>query len=89
MKSVRSGFLYSTPSFVSGAARALDLYGTFDKYNSSVTEREADFKALWADWSIVGHEIFGAMQELANTLPYKISESNDCLSVDERQMSFF
>jgi len=89
VKSVRSGFLYATPSFVSGAARALDLYGTFDKYNSSITGHEADFKALWADWSIVGHEIFGAMQELEDTLSFKTSESDNCLSVDERQMSFF
>lgn len=89
MRSAKSGFLYAMPSFISGAARALDLYGTFDKYNSSATEREADSKAIWADWSIVGYDIFGAMKQLADTFPYCISEAVDRSSVDERQMSFF
>lgn len=89
MKSAKSGFLYATPSFVSGAARALDLYGTFDRYNSSASEREADLKAMWADWSIVGYDIFGAMKQVADTLPYRISENADRSAADERQMSFF
>jgi len=89
VKSGKSGFLYATPSFISGAARALDLYGTFDKYNSSSTEREADSKAMWADWSIVGGDIFGVMKQLGDTFPYCSSDNLDRTSVDERQMSFF
>jgi hypothetical protein len=90
VKSARSGFLYATPSFISGAARVLDLYGTFDKYNSSATEREADYKAIWADWSVVGHDIFDAMRQVADTFPHCISDSEDDRpSVDERQMNFF
>ena len=31
-----SNYLFATPSFLSGAARTLDLWGTFDGYNESL-----------------------------------------------------
>ena len=58
------------PSFLSGAARSLDLYCLFDSYNSSSTEREADCRAILSDWRVVGQDILSAMREFERSLPY-------------------
>jgi len=50
-------FLFARPSFVSGAARVLDLCGTFDAYNGSASEEEADQLALATDWAVVGKDM--------------------------------
>ncbi len=46
--------LFAVPSYMSGAARVLDLGGTFDVYNISPSEEEADVRALQSDWRAVG-----------------------------------
>ncbi len=69
MNKIRSDFLFSTPTFASGAARVLDLFGTYDTYNFSSTDHEADFSALLSDWRIVGQDIFSAMSQLERSLP--------------------
>ena len=58
----RTDFLFAMPSFVSGAARLLDLYCVYDLYNSSSTEREADYKAMLSDWRVVGQDILVALE---------------------------
>ena len=60
-KKVKSDFLFAQPSFASGAARALDLWGVLDDYNISSTTLEADEKAIAADWIIVGQDLSDAM----------------------------
>ena len=62
-KKVKTDFLFAQPSFVSGAARVFDLWGTFDDYNSSDTIREADAKAIAADWLIVGQDLSDAIEQ--------------------------
>jgi hypothetical protein len=52
-KRYRTDFLFATPSFFSGAARVLDMGGTFDTYNSSQSTEEADARALNNDLSVV------------------------------------
>ena len=49
--------LFAHPSFVSGAARVLDLGGTFDGYNRSRSEEDADMRALQGDWAAVGSDM--------------------------------
>jgi hypothetical protein len=82
MNELKSHFLIATPSFVSGAARLLDLYGVYDSYNTSRTEGEADAKALYSDWRIVGQDIFGAMQEfnsfVLSATPSSYSDTHSC-----------
>jgi hypothetical protein len=56
-------FLFAQPSFVSGAARTLDMFATFNKYNISGTPEEADMRALESDWAIVGQDFSKAFQE--------------------------
>jgi hypothetical protein len=60
---VKSGFLYADPSFLSGAARAFDLYGLYDAYNASATPLEADARALAADWIVTGQDLQDAIDD--------------------------
>ena len=59
---VKSDFLFAQPSFGSGVARVLDLWGRFDEYNTSPNGEEADSAALAADWIIVGQDLCDAMK---------------------------
>jgi hypothetical protein len=57
----RSDFLFVQPSVVSGLARLLDLWATFDAYNVSRSPHEADARALRADWRVTGQDLADAM----------------------------
>lgn len=59
---MRPDFLFATPSWLSGAARTLDLTGQFDDYNDSPTVEMADAKALFVDWRIVGESLVSALR---------------------------
>jgi len=88
LNKVRTDFLFASPSFIFGAARVLDLYGTYDAYNASYTEREADYRASVSDWHMVGQDIYGAMTQFVSLLPASsIARLDECS--DDRQMSFF
>ncbi len=63
MEKVKTDFLFARPSFSSGAARVLDLWGVFDDYNRSDTPAEADAKALAADWLVAGQDILAAIKQ--------------------------
>jgi hypothetical protein len=54
-----SDFLFARPSFLSGAARVIDLGGTFDAYN---TNDDPDLLAMESDWSVVGKDIEEAIR---------------------------
>jgi len=84
---VGSHFLFATPTFISGAARVLDLYGVYDTYNDSPTDREADYKAALSDWSIVGRDISSAMEQFERSLPPNGITRHDELRETEQQMS--
>ena len=58
---MRPDFLFASPSWLSGASRGLDLAGQFDDYNESTSGDEADAKALFADWRVVGQSLFNAV----------------------------
>ena len=62
-KKEKSDFLFAQPSFASGAARVLDLWGVLDDYNISSTTLDADGKAIAADWIIVGQDLSDAMEQ--------------------------
>jgi hypothetical protein len=42
---------------LSGVARVLDPFGGFDAYNDSTTSEEADTRAMYSDWRMVGHDL--------------------------------
>ncbi len=66
LKRVQSDFLFAQPSFASGVASALDLWGQLSDYNTSETGAEADADAIAADWYLVGQDIFDAMQQYSS-----------------------
>lgn len=88
MNKARSDFLFATPSFVSGAARSLDLYCLFDSYNSSSTEREADYRATLSDWRVIGQDILSAMRQFERA-PQGNRANHEDLCGAGRQMSLF
>lgn len=89
MNKSRSDFLFATPSFISGAARLLDLYGVYDAYNSSSTDYEADYKATWSDWIVVGQDLLWAMKQFERSLPPGSVVRQDELCGAGQQLSFF
>lgn len=70
-----SDFLFAMPSALSGAARSLDLSATFDEYNVSSTEREADMKALCADWYVVGDSLLDAINSFGSDKPEVVQQA--------------
>lgn len=59
-----STFLFARPSFVEGMARTLDLSGSLNEYNRSVSGEQADYLALFADWRLIGMDIQRAMLQV-------------------------
>ena len=74
-----TAFLFATPSLWSGMARMLDIYGQFDSYNASETDEEADAKALYSDFRMIGQDLKRAVESL--------STGKDA-PVDHRQLTF-
>ncbi|MCL1975167.1 MAG: hypothetical protein FWG61_03270 [Firmicutes bacterium] len=64
MHFAKSIYLFSTPSFIFGAARVLDIGGTFDTYTESESASVADQRALLSDWQQVGLDIAQGMEML-------------------------
>ena len=58
-------FLYARPDALDGVARTLDLGGTFDEYNTSLTPEQADALAIASDWQVVGDDLEGAIATFA------------------------
>jgi hypothetical protein len=63
--SKRTSYLFAMPSFASGFARGLDLFGNFDEYNTSENAAEADELAIANDWRAVGDDLREAYREAA------------------------
>lgn len=63
-----SGFLFPEPSPWFGAGRLLDLWGTLDTYNRSWAPDEADARALYSDWRMVGQDLEAVMGPVISAL---------------------
>jgi hypothetical protein len=59
-------FLFAMPNFIEGMGRAIDLGNTMTHYNTSLTPEEADRRALYNDWAVVGQEIRKAANHLTS-----------------------
>lgn len=68
-----TGLLYSQPSLMEGFARTLDVGGTFDEYNYSTSETEADLIALGSDWYAIGADLRLTISGLAARLKRQVS----------------
>jgi hypothetical protein len=74
---VSSTYLVADPSFLTGIARTLDLWGSLDSYNVSRTPQQADALALRSDWKIVGREIGTAAKSQRATVGAKRTVGNE------------
>lgn len=68
---IRTDYLVAKNSFFSGMGRVLDLFATRQNtsYNISDTPTEADYKAIYNDWAMVGQD----MKKVINYERKKIS----------------
>lgn len=57
-----TGFLFSTPSFLSGAGSVINLAGNFYEYNSCDTGFEADEMAIENDFRMIGQDIYDVLE---------------------------
>jgi hypothetical protein len=64
---LKSDFLVASPSYASGVGRLMDWYGLYDLYNASRNGNEADAKAIYSDWRIVGQDIRDAMVQFEDS----------------------
>jgi hypothetical protein len=60
-------FLFTTPTFLTGAATIFNLNGNFYDYNESGSGREADCMALGNDFDIIGNDLKKAIETNNNS----------------------
>ena len=60
---ITTDFLFARPSFSSGIARLFDFWGLYDLYNVSPSTVEADARAMYSDWRIVGQDLIIAKEQ--------------------------
>jgi len=63
-----STFLFAPPSFLEGAARAIDFGDFLTEYNAAPNDEMADSIALTADWLAIGNDMRAAMAQFAREL---------------------
>jgi hypothetical protein len=63
-RAVQSDFLYASPTFLVGMASSLDLFGVFERFNTSRTSAEADLLALICDRRVVRDDIRNGVQKV-------------------------
>lgn len=63
-KRYTTGFLFSSPSFLSGAGTVINLAGNFYDFNSSDTGFEADETAIQNDFRMIGQDIFDVIEKI-------------------------
>lgn len=56
-----TSFLYARPSFAEGVARLVDFGNTLQEYNTSLSDQQADFLAIAADWRVVSDDLRSVM----------------------------
>ncbi len=64
-----TNYLFAKPSFWTGYASSVDMFGVMFELNSSLTPEQADWLALRADWLAVGQDIRRAMSDFRAAHP--------------------
>lgn len=69
-----SDFLFVSPSFLRGLEAVLDLGGTAESGNYSIsrTPTEADIRALASDWIVVGGDIHHAIASVKSEAAHEV-----------------
>ena len=61
-------FLFAHPSFIGGASRILDLFGTLQEYNKSPTPKIADQQAMFSDFRAIGADLEQVMKRYGEAI---------------------
>lgn len=70
MISFCTDFLVPSSSFVTGMGSAFNLAGNYYSYNTSEIEEEADKKAIYNDWVMIGQDLREAMLKVKKDLKF-------------------
>lgn len=73
-----SDFLYARPSRLSGVARLFDLFCVFQLYNVSASRKEADCRATFSDWVMVGRDLKDATEAYGEVV--ESSSDRECIT---------
>jgi hypothetical protein len=58
---IRTDSLFPKRSFWSGLSSVFSVFGNPNKFNTSKSGSEADYKALKSDWEMIGKDIQNTM----------------------------
>ncbi len=61
MNKVVTDFLTPKSSLLTGAGTLMNLAGGYFVYNNSPTPSQADRRAIYSDWAIVGQDVLTAL----------------------------
>lgn len=67
----RTDFLFSTPSFLTGAGSIFNIRGNYFRFNTSSSPELADMRAIQSDWCMVGRDLRGAYEEYRKQLVHE------------------
>lgn len=59
-----TGFLFSTPSLLSGAGTVINMAGNYYNFNSSNSGSEADQLAISNDFNMIGQDIYDVIDKI-------------------------
>ena len=59
----RTDFLFSTPSFLTGAGSIFNIRGNYFRFKLSRSSELADMRAMQSDWCMVGKDLRKAFEE--------------------------
>ncbi len=57
IEELNTDFLFTTPTYLTGAATAFNLAGNFYEFNACESEAEADLLAIRNDFRIIGQDL--------------------------------
>lgn len=80
---MKTDFLFSKPSFLSGAGSVLDIFGRPGPFNYSRSGEEADCKALYSDYGMIGQDIEDAIVVFVIEHPEAFPEQARLFDPDE------
>ncbi len=80
---MKSGFLFATPSFLSGMGSVLNVLGRPGPFNYSRSGVEADCKALYSDYRMIGQDIEDAIVVYVTEHPDTFPEQARLFDPDE------
>jgi hypothetical protein len=64
MSRLQTDFLVPRMTWLTGAGTVLNLAGNYYCHNVSETEEQADARALFSDWSMVGQDLQTVRSEI-------------------------